>query len=66
MADKLGDMLGRFKGAGKGMGTGASLLALAGAAAYGIQQSLFTGIQLFKYKLGILQVVSDTCLLISV
>jgi len=42
MADKLGDMLGRFKGAGKGMGTGASLLALAGAAAYGIQQSLFT------------------------
>lgn len=42
MADKLNEALGRFRGAGKGMGTGGALLALAGAAAYGIQQSMYT------------------------
>jgi len=42
MADKVNEMLGRFRGAGKGLGTGGALLALCGAAAYGIQQSMYT------------------------
>lgn len=40
---KLNDLAGRFGKGPKGMGTGLKLLGLAGAAAYGISQSLFTG-----------------------
>jgi len=42
MADKLNDFLGRFGKGPKGLGTGVKLLALAGAAAYGLNQSLYT------------------------
>lgn len=40
---KLNDLAGRFGKGPKGLGTGMKLLGLAGAAAYGISQSLFTG-----------------------
>ena len=43
MADKFKDFLNRSGKAPKGLGTGMKLLALAGAAAYGLQQSLYTG-----------------------
>lgn len=43
MADKFTDLLGRLGKGPKGIGTGFKLMALAGAAAYGIQQSLYTG-----------------------
>ena len=43
MADKINDFLGRLGKGPRGLGTGVKLLALAGAAAYGIQQSLYTG-----------------------
>lgn len=39
---KLNDLAGRFGKGPKGMGTGLKLLGLAGAAAYGVNQSLFT------------------------
>ncbi|KAF2345492.1 Band 7 domain, partial [Trinorchestia longiramus] len=42
MADKIGDLLGRLGKGPKGLGTGVKLLALAGAAAFGVQQSLYT------------------------
>ena len=41
---KLNDLAGRFgKGGPKGLGTGLKLLAFAGAAGYGITQSMYTG-----------------------
>lgn len=42
MADKLNDILGRMGKGPKGLGIGVKLMALAGAAAYGLQQSLYT------------------------
>merc|ERR550519_1206022 len=38
----MNEFLGRFRGAGKGAGVGGTFLALAGAAAYGISQSMYT------------------------
>ncbi|MPC13155.1 Prohibitin-2 [Portunus trituberculatus] len=43
MADKLNDLLGRLGKGPRGMGTGLKLLAAAGAAVYGISQSMYTG-----------------------
>ncbi len=40
---KLNDFAGRFSKGPKGLGTGLKLLALAGAAGYGITQSMYTG-----------------------
>ena len=40
---KLNDLAGRFSKGPKGLGTGLKLLALAGAAGYGITQSMYTG-----------------------
>jgi len=42
MADKLNDLAGRMGKGPKGLGTGLKLLATAGAAAYGIAQSMYT------------------------
>lgn len=42
MADKLNDLLGRLGKGPRGMGTGLKVLAVAGAAAYGISQSMYT------------------------
>jgi len=42
MADKINEFLGRLRAGGKGAGAGATLLAVAGAAAYGITQSMYT------------------------
>ncbi|KAG0720780.1 Prohibitin-2 [Chionoecetes opilio] len=42
MADKLNDLMGRLGKGPRGMGTGLKLLAAAGAAAYGISQSMYT------------------------
>jgi len=42
MADKLNDLAGRMGKGPKGLGTGLKLLAAAGAAAYGISQSMYT------------------------
>ncbi|XP_045124568.1 prohibitin-2-like [Portunus trituberculatus] len=42
MADKLNDLLGRLGKGPRGMGTGLKLLAAAGAAVYGISQSMYT------------------------
>ena len=41
---KLGDLVGRFKSGGKGMGAGIGFLAASGALAYGLFQSMYTGI----------------------
>ena len=40
---KLGDFAGRLKSGGKGFGTGIGFLAAAGALAYGVSQSIYTG-----------------------
>ena len=40
---KLNDLAGRLGKGPKGLGTGLKLLALAGAAGYGITQSMYTG-----------------------
>ena len=40
---KLGDLAGRFKSGGKGFGAGFGFLAAAGAIAYGVSQSVYTG-----------------------
>lgn len=40
---KLNDLAGRFSKGPKGLGTGLKLLALAGAAGYGVSQSMYTG-----------------------
>lgn len=40
---KLNDLAGRFGKGPKGLGTGLKLLALAGAAGYGISHSMYTG-----------------------
>ena len=41
---KLNDLAGKFgKGGPRGLGLGLKLLAAAGAAAYGINQSMYTG-----------------------
>jgi len=42
MADKLNDLAGRMGKGPKGLGTGLKLLAAAGAAAYGLAQSMYT------------------------
>ncbi|XP_066989273.1 prohibitin-2 [Macrobrachium rosenbergii] len=42
MADKVNDLFGRFGKGPRGLGTGMKLLAVAGAAAYGISQSMYT------------------------
>jgi len=42
MADKLNDLAGRMGKAPKGLGLGVKLLAAGAAAAYGLQQSMFT------------------------
>ena len=42
MADKLNDLAGRLGKGPKGLGLGVKLLAAAGAAAYGVQQSMYT------------------------
>ena len=46
---KLNDLAGRFSKGPKGLGTGLKLLALAGAAGYGISQSMYTGETLCFY-----------------
>lgn len=43
MADKLNDLAGRLGKGPRGLGTGLKVLAAAGAAAYGISQSMYTG-----------------------
>ena len=40
---KMGDFAGRLKSGGKGLGTGVGFLAAAGALAYGVSQSIYTG-----------------------
>lgn len=40
---KIGDIAGRLKSGGKGFGTGIGFLAAAGALAYGVSQSVYTG-----------------------
>jgi hypothetical protein len=40
---KLNDLAGRFAKGPKGVGTGLKILAAAGAAGYGVVQSLYTG-----------------------
>jgi hypothetical protein len=40
---KLSDLAGRFGKSPKGVGTGLKILAAAGAAAYGVSQSMYTG-----------------------
>jgi hypothetical protein len=40
---KLNDLAGRFAKGPKGLGTGLKILAAAGAASYGVIQSLYTG-----------------------
>jgi hypothetical protein len=40
---KLNDLAGRFAKGPKGLGTGLKILAAAGAASYGIMQSMYTG-----------------------
>ncbi|XP_071520127.1 prohibitin-2 [Panulirus ornatus] len=42
MADKLNDLAGRLGKGPRGLGTGLKLLAAAGAAAYGLSQSMYT------------------------
>ena len=44
MADKFTEFAGRMGKAPKGVGTGLKLLVAAGAAAYGIKESIYTGI----------------------
>lgn len=46
MADKLSEFAGRMGKAPKGVGTGLKLLVAAAAAAYGIKESIYTGIVL--------------------
>lgn len=43
----LNDLAGRFSKAPKGVGIGLKLLALGGAAVYGVNQSMYTGKLLF-------------------
>lgn len=40
---KFSDLAGRLSNGPKGLGTGLKLLALAGAAGYGLNQSMYTG-----------------------
>lgn len=40
---KLNDLAGQFGKAPKGMNAGLKILAVAGAAAYGVSQSMYTG-----------------------
>jgi hypothetical protein len=40
---KLNDLAGRFAKGPKGVGTGLKILAVAGAASYGVIQSMYTG-----------------------
>lgn len=40
---KLSDLAGRFAKGPKGVGTGLKILAAAGAAGYGVIQSMYTG-----------------------
>jgi prohibitin 2 len=40
---KLNDLAGRFAKGPKGVGTGLKILAAAGAAGYGVMQSMYTG-----------------------
>ena len=62
MADKLNDLLGRLGKGPRGMGTGLKMLAVAGAAAYGISQSMYTGEEgIGKYVL----CISSVCVCIS-
>ena len=44
MADKFTEFAGRMGKAPKGVGTGLKLLVAAAAAAYGIKESVYTGI----------------------
>jgi len=44
MADKFTEFAGRMGKAPKGVGTGLKLLVAAAAAAYGIKESIYTGI----------------------
>lgn len=46
MADKFSEFAGRLGKAPKGVGTGVKLLVAAAAAAYGIKESIYTGIVL--------------------
>jgi prohibitin 2 len=41
--NKMNDFVNRFGKAPKGLGLGVKLLAAAGAAAYGVSQSIYTG-----------------------
>ena len=54
MADKLNEFVKQFnkggQGAPKGLGLGVKLLAAAGAAFYGLQQSVYTGKYFLKAK----------------
>ena len=48
MADKFTEFAGRMGNAPKGVGTGLKLLVAAAAAAYGIKESIYTGIILYS------------------
>ena len=45
MADKFTEFAGRMGKAPKGVGTGLKLLAAAAAVAYGVKESVYTGIR---------------------
>lgn len=47
----LNDLAGRFNKAPKGLGIGLKLLALGGAAVYGVNRSMYTGNLLLFYSL---------------
>lgn len=48
MADKLGDMMGRFGKAPNGLGLGIKLLVAAGGLGYAATQSVYTGTSIIE------------------
>lgn len=56
---KAQDMANRMKKVGKGGGIGIGVLAAAGAAAYGISQSFYTG----AYRFKICRISKVTCII---
>ncbi|KAB7497004.1 Prohibitin-2 [Armadillidium nasatum] len=51
MADKFSEVAGKFGKGPKGLATGLKLLAVAGAAAYGVSQSIYTGSKVVNVRL---------------
>lgn len=48
--NKINDLASRFNKGSAGMNVGIKLLAVAGAAAYGVSQSMYTGIAVLSYN----------------